>query len=195
MAATELTQRPGIAVRTSHVMRASAAGAFGDTTRMLAALIALTALGVAVGLADHRLASPAPPHPALRPSLYPIASILATNLRVLAVPFLLIAFRFHTTRLARAAGDLIVAAILASNALRIGLAFGRWQARLLPYLPHLPLEYTAAALATSAWLSTRQRAARRRSLDTRAIGVCAAGSTVALLAAALVEVLLTPHAR
>lgn len=135
------------------------------------------------------------PHPALRPSIQAIASILEANLRVLAAPFLLIVFGFHTTRPARAAGDVIVGAILAGNALHIGLAIGRWQARLIPYLPHLPLEYAAAVLATSAWLSARQRATRQQPQDTWATCLYAAGTTAALIAAALVEVLLTPHAR
>jgi hypothetical protein len=176
-------------------MPPSAGGVPRDAAAALGAVIGLTAVGVALGLADHNLLASTPPHPALRPSIQTIASILATNLRVLAAPFLLIAFRFHTTRPARAAGDVIVSAILAGNALHIGLAIGRWQARLIPYLPHLPLEYAAAVLAASAWLSARRRATRRQRLDKRATGLYAAGTTAALLAAALVEVLLTPHAR
>ena len=194
MAATEL-ETPVAVLDATRVMPPCAGGVPRDAAAALGALIGLIAVGVALGLADHHLAPSTPPHPALRPSLQAIASILETNLRVLAAPFLLIAFRFHTTRSARAAGDVIVGAILAANALHIGLAIGRWQARLIPYLPHLPLEYAAAVLATSAWLSARRRATRQQPQDNRATGLYAAGTTAALIAAALVEVLLTPHAR
>jgi Stage II sporulation protein M len=161
----------------------------------LAVLTASTGLGVALELADHRLGASVSPHPTLRPTAQAIASIFETNLRVLAAPFLLIVFRFHTTRAARLTGDLVIAAILAANALHVGLAIGRWQTRLLPYLPHLPLEYTAAALATRAWLSARRRGAHGQPGDARATILSAAGAVVLLLAAAVVEVLLTPHAR
>jgi hypothetical protein len=164
-------------------------------TCTFAALIAATVLGVALELADRTVAASTPPHPALRPSLQAIASILSTNARVLAAPFLLIAFRFHATRAARTAGDLIVIAMLAANALRVGIAIGRWHTRLLPYLPHLPLEYAAAALAATAWLAARQRGRRHEPEDTRTVGLYAAVAAALLLAAAVVEVLLTPHAR
>lgn len=195
MATTKLASGPRTALDVSRVTAPSTGGVPRDAAAALGALIGLTTVGAVLGVADHHLVASTRPHPALRPSVHAIASILATNVRVLAAPFLLIAFRFHTTRPARTAGDVIVSAILASNALHIGLVIGRWQTRLIPYLPHLPLEYTAAALATSAWLRARRRATHHQPHDTHATGRYAAGTTAALLAAALVEVLLTPHAR
>jgi hypothetical protein len=160
-----------------------------------AALIAATAIGVAVELADHGVAGSAPPHPTLHPSLQAIGSILATNVRVLAAPFLLIAFRFHTSTPARIAGDLLLSTILAANALRVGVALARWQTRLLPYLPHVPLEYSAAAVAATAWLSARRCGGRHQPQLMPATGLYAAVAAASRNAAAIVEVLLTPHAR
>ena len=38
------------------------------------------------------------------------------------------------------------------NTIPVGLALGRWQGRLLPYVPQLPLEWAALATALTAWL-------------------------------------------
>ena len=175
---------------------------------MLAALVALwglTAAGslaarVAPGLvaAVDRTLSPlglsltplGRPHPALHPTLSAILQILTVNVRVLCAPFILALSRFGSARRARPFADVVIAAILGSNALRVGLALGRWQGRLLPYLPQLPLEYLAAAVAASTWAG-----ARRGALDSRQLAPRFAVTVALLAVAATVEVLLTPHAR
>ena len=158
-------------------------------------LIAATALGVVLELADHDLFSSIPPHPTLLPTAGAISSIFVTNLRIVAVPFILIAFRFPAASSTRTAGDLVLTGILFANAVRIGLAIGRWQTQLVPYLPHLPLEYLAISVATGAWLSARYRAARDSRQELRTTLTYAGVAVVLLAVAASVEVWLTPHAR
>jgi hypothetical protein len=154
------------------------------------AIWSATGVGIVLVLALPRLAPSGPPHPTLHPSFGAVAGIVAQNLRVLAAPYLLAVFRFDRTRRARLAGDVLVAGILGGNALRVGLALGRWQTGLLPYLPQLPLEYLAAAVAASAWIL-----GRRGGLGRRAFCIHAALTALLLCGAAAAEVLLTPHAR
>ncbi len=71
---------------------------------------------------------------------------------MLAAPFLLVLLDFPQSSLGRRAGDLIVTALTAASTIPVGLELGRWQGRLLPYLPQLPLEWAALALAVGAWL-------------------------------------------
>jgi hypothetical protein len=153
MAAAELAARPPASAHQR--TRLPWPRAIADT---LAALVIVTVVGAGAGAIDHSLFGSAAPHPTLHPTATAIASILATNARVLALPFVLIVFGSHTTRAGRTAGDALLLAVLGANALRVGVAIGRWQTRLLPYLPHLPLEYAAVAVATSAWLRARQQA-------------------------------------
>ena len=152
------------------------------------ALTAATTLAAILAVAAPALAPATPPHPTLHPTAGEVASILSHNLRVLAAPFILVAARFERTRASRIAGDAVVAAILAGNAIAVGLALGRWHAALIPFLPQLPVEYLAAATAATAWLDAR----RHRTGTT----LRSAAATLTLTAtAAAIEVLLTPHAR
>jgi hypothetical protein len=153
-----------------------------------AGLWAVTAAGALLGALAPALAPGGPPHPTLRPTPTAAAAIVAQNCRVLAAPFLLAAARFNRTAWSRLLGDVVVTGIVAGNALLVGLALGRWQGRLLRYLPHLPLEYLAAATAASGWTSSRRHA------DARQLCSRAAVTVVLLFAAAAAEVLLTPHA-
>lgn len=152
------------------------------------AIWAATGVGVLLALALPWLTPGGPPHPTLHPSLGAVAGILAQNLRVLAAPYLLSLFRFGRERRARLVGDVVVAGILGGNALRVGLALGRWQGSLLPYLPQLPLEYLAAAVAASAWILGHRGGANHR-----ALAIEAALTALLLSGAAAAEVLLTPH--
>ena len=157
-------------------------------------LIAATALGVVLELVDHDLFTSTPPHPTLLPTVGAISSIFVTNLRVAAVPFILIAFRFPSASSTRTAGDLVLTGILFANAVRIGLAIGRWQTQLVPYLPHLPLEYLAISVAAGAWLSARDRGVHGQRQPLRPTVAYAGVVVVLVVVAASVEVLLTPHA-
>ena len=148
----------------------------------------LTAFGVVLARLVPGLAPSTHPHPALHGTLGELASVIANNLRVLATPFLLAVFRWPRGRLTRRLGDLLIAALIAENTIVVGLAVGRWGGRLLPYVPQLPLEWTALGIAGAAWLTARD-GGRPREL------ACYALATLALtISAAAVEVELTPHA-
>ena len=118
-------------------------------------VIALTAVGVALGAVEPRLAGRTAPHPTLTGSVGEAVSILQNNLRVLAAPYLLWLLGFHARRLARRAGDLLILVLTAQSTLPVGVELGRWRTRLLPYLPQLPLEWAALALVVSGWLLIR----------------------------------------
>jgi hypothetical protein len=195
MATTELTQTAArmkpATHRTVGVDRALIRGVLPCTL----ALTALTAAGFLLARVDPALAPSTRPHPTLDPTPAAIAAILANNARVLAAPFILIAARFERSRLTRLAGDAITATILAGNALWIGLAIGRWEGSLIPYLPQLPLEYLAASTAAGAWIHTRRRASHRGGSDQCASAIYATATLTLLVGAAAIEVLLTPHGR
>jgi len=105
-----------------------------------ALLWTITLLGALLGTAFQDLAPGGRPHPALQESWGELASIAAYNARVLSAPFLLAFFRFPAHPRTRQFGDLLIAGVLGENALRVGLALGRWHTRLIPYVPQLPLE-------------------------------------------------------
>jgi hypothetical protein len=107
---------------------------------------------------------------------------------VLAAPFLLVLLGFPQSRLGRHAGDLIITALTAASTIPVGLELGRWQSRLLPYLPQLPLEWAALALAIHAWVLARPGQLTVREL------MPLAGVVLALLTcAACLETWATPH--
>ena len=84
---------------------------------------------------------------------------------------------------------MLVGAVVTLNALRVGLALGRYGTELIPYIPQLPIEWLALALSTSAWIAARHDA-QLQTLRTRALQTLLAAAT-----AAAIEALLTPHAR
>jgi hypothetical protein len=157
-----------------------------------AALWTATLLAALAAVAAPSLAGGTTPHPALHGTFGELLSILAANVRVLAVPFILTAFAFARTRFSRALGDAAVIGILAVNAIRIGLELGRWQTRLVPYLPQLPVEYLATAIAAEVWIRARTRA---RHEQLRGGGRSALLALGLLVLSALIEVYLTPRAR
>ena len=158
-------------------------------SRVVYALLwTITLLGALLGTAFPGLAPGGRPHPALQESWGELASIAADNARVLSAPFLLAFFRFPAHPRTRQFGDLLIAGVLGANALRVGLALGRWHTRLLPYVPQLPLEWLAAALAGAAWLALRTGARRQTAI------AYLAAVLVVVTAAAAVETIATPHA-
>ena len=151
-------------------------------------VLGLTVLGVLLALADPALAGRTAPHAALNGTVADAVSILQNNLRVLAVPFLLAALRFPASRLGRHSGDAIIAGLVAASTIPVGIALGRWQERLVPYLPQLPLEWAALTVATGAWLTARHGDARAREL-----AVLGATVAVLLIGGASLETWCTPH--
>lgn len=177
-AARRVAARPGVDLRT--------------ISMCWVGLAAATAFGAVLAVALPGLAPASHPYATLRPSAGAVASILLNNLRVLAAPFILAAARFGRAHASRLIGDAIVTAILLGNAISVGLALGRWRGALIPFIPQLPVEYLAAATAVATWVDARRDASRSGPANTATNAV----ATIALtLAAALIEVLLTPHAR
>jgi len=187
MVAAELSQSTVIAPDASGVVRPRAGAHARRIAATYAELWALTAVGTLIGRLHPSLGPGGRPHPSLHGSLADFAAIAATNARVLSAPFLLVLFRFPSGRRSRQLGDLVIVGLLAGNALRVGLAVGRHGDQLLPYLPQLPLEWLAAALAGSAWLVLRTGARTRTA-------VAYVAAVLALVAvAAAIETLATPH--
>ena len=153
-----------------------------------AAVLGLTAVGALLALVDPTLAGRTAPHAALNGTVADAVSILQNNLRVLAVPFLLAALRFPASRLGRHSGDAIVAGLIAASTIPVGIALGRWQERLVPYLPQLPLEWAALTVATGAWLT-----ARRGNAQARELAILGATVGVLLIGAASLETWCTPQ--
>ena len=131
-----------------------------DIAIPVSGVLAATAIGIGVAILDPQLAGSTPPHPTLTGSLGDAVWVLQNNARVLAVPFLLVAFGFPQRRLSRRAGDLIVPALVTASAIPVGLELGRWGARLVPYLPQLP-----ARVGGSGALGPRLGARAPRSRD------------------------------
>jgi hypothetical protein len=148
----------------------------------------ITLIGAVIGTAAPTLAPTGRPHPTLHGSLGDFTSIAGTNARILSAPFLLALCRFPAQRSTRRLGDLLIGGVLGTNALRVGLALGRWHVRLLPYLPQLPLEWLAAALAAVSWLALRTGVRRQTAL------AYLAAVLVLVIAAAAVETIATPRA-
>jgi hypothetical protein len=163
-----------------------------EHARRLAAAAAcvwlLTAWGVLLGRLAPGLAASTHPHPTLHGTLGELASVIANNLRVLAAPFLLAVFHWPDGRLTRRLGDLVIAAPIAQNTIAVGLALGRWGDRLLPYVPQLPLEWTALGTAGAAWLTARDGS------HDRILAVYTLATLALTISAAAIEVELTPHA-
>jgi len=157
----------------------------GRTAAAVLALMALAAAAAASSPAAARELWAEAPHPVLAGNLGEVADVLLTNLPALFVPLLLAATLAGQGQAWRLLGDLITAAIMVANAALLGAALGSWGERLLPYLPHLPLELAALTCSSAAWWSRREHP---RALWRSAVAVLC----LALLAA-LLEVYATPH--
>jgi hypothetical protein len=152
------------------------------------AVLGTTLAAGLIAVLDPAIAASTAPRPTLTGSLTDWLAITSENLRVLAAPFLLWLLGAHDSRLSRCAGDAVVLAVIAVNAIPVGIALGRWQSRLIPYVPQLPLEWGALILAVSAWLTIRTTNATRHQ-----IAVLGASTAVLVLAAATLETWATPH--
>ena len=156
------------------------------TATAITAVLGLAALAAAASTAAARGLWAGPPHPVLAGTAAELAGVLATNLPALGVPLLLAATLGGKGRACRGLGDLVTAALMFTSPLLVGAALGAWGTRLLPYLPHLPLELAALACSSAAWWSRR--------IDRRPVWRPAAYVLCLAVLAALVEVYATPHA-
>jgi hypothetical protein len=147
---------------------------------LLTALVAVPFSGALHALLGLRLA----PHRGLSVAL----AILARNLRVAALPFMLAAAnRPGSRRWLGGLGDVVVAASLGGNVLLAGLALAAYGPGLLVLLPHWSFEWAGFALALTAW--RRARTGHRDPVELALLGISCA---LCLVAGALVETYATP---
>jgi hypothetical protein len=188
MATAELTEA---AARDSHSPRRHSPGGRSHLHGLIAVGLTVctaTLVGVVLGVVAPGLAPSGQPHPTLHGTFREALGIAETNLRVLAAPFLLALFGLARRPTNRLFGDLLIAGLVLTNTLRVGVTIGRVGTRLLPYLPQLPLEWLALTLCATAWLQIRTSA------STRVVCLYAIATVAVALAAAFCETLLTPHA-
>jgi ABC-type glycerol-3-phosphate transport system permease component len=170
--------------------------------RLLALLItAPLIVGVLGHLLPHvattaRSLSPLPLHPS-RGSPAQAFSIFTQNLRVVALPLLGAAALTGLSRhrqsrnMLRALLDAVLSLSLVANLTLLALSLaGYGLERLAPWLPHLPVEFAALAIALDIYLTARRPGA----LSTRALLGAAALCTAALALAAVIETYATPSA-
>jgi hypothetical protein len=156
--------------------------------RVGATVAGLTLLASIAGAVDPSLAPSGHPHPTLRGTPGEALSILEHNVRALGAPLILALARWGRGRATRLVGDTIVTAIVVTDTTVVGLALGRFQLALLPYVPQLPLEWTALTLAVCTWAADRRG---RRNI--RTISRYAAGTIAFTVVAALLETFAVPR--
>lgn len=113
------------------------------------------------------------------PALGVAVVLVAHNASIALWPLAAIAVDLHRWRLARLL-DLFLLGTLVANAAIIGMAIAAYGARLLPFVPHLPLELLGLALPASAWAAARRSATPR-------VAKVAGGTMVVLSIASGVE--------
>lgn len=159
--------------------------------RTVAAVFAgVCAVTVAAALAAALFPSLGPgqdPRPTLHGRPGEVLSIVANNMRVFGGPLVLVATGWTVGR-TRLLGDLVLAAIAAGNVVVVGLALGRHRGELMPYLPHLPIEWAAFSVALACWIA--HRGSRP---GPRVVLPYAAAVLLLALGAAAVEVYAVPH--
>jgi hypothetical protein len=155
-----------------------------------AAIAVVTLLSAIVAAIAPQLGPGTSPHATLRGTPGEAVAILAHNARTLIAPLVLCAGRWHTGRVTRHLGDLLVAALVVANAAVVGAALGRYPTELPAYLPHIPLEDAAVAIAAGAWLA--HRLPRRAGMPPN-LAPAAGLTLVVAIAAAIVETYAVPH--
>jgi hypothetical protein len=195
-------ESPGLATnRAPRDIDGQAAVADAESSRGLGVILARTSLGVWTLTAAAALITAALPAagqlarhelrlalvPASAPPVTRMLSVALTNAFAAGWP-LLLALLDGPRRAIRAVHRALIALWLAVNVIPVGAAIGAYGARILPYLPHLPLEWTAVALALAGYLHARGRQEPGRALLAPALGL-----TIVLIAAAALETYATPH--
>jgi hypothetical protein len=156
-------------------------------TLAAAALVALAGQPLALPV-RHLLGLALTAHRNPPPRIEHVLALAAHNIPIAAWPLLLGLMGAHRHRLATHIADGVLLACIILNTLPVGAALGAYGARLLPYLPQLPLEWAGLALGASAWLVQRRRALT----VPEGLGLFALIASV-LLCAAVLETVAVPH--
>jgi hypothetical protein len=157
----------------------------GVWTITLAVSAAVSTVGVRASV-RHRLGLALKPDAA--PQLGGVLALAAHNIPIESWPLLLGVLGAHRNRYARRATDGFLLVWLIANTLPVGAALGAYGMAVVPYLPHLPLEWAGLALGTSSWLVQR-----RSTLSVHERVVWLALTAGVLLCAATLETVAVPH--
>jgi hypothetical protein len=122
------------------------------------------------------------------PSVANVISIAANNTPHSVWPLSLGLLDAQRRRATRMLGDALVTANLAVPGVLVGAALATYTTRVLPYLPHVPLEFVGIATGAGGWIVERARP-----LTPRARILCVGATVVALMVAATIETCLVPH--
>lgn len=175
-------------------LTASANARMGDLAPLRAFWIALVVLWtltlVAAGIGElPRIIGPRLHlYPHTTPSIARALGTWAHNMRIAGWPLLAIALRMHRVRWRRRLLDTYLAISLVLNSVLVGAAIPAGGRRLLPYLIHLPFEWTALSLSAAGWLIASRRPMPRRQFTT-----LVATFALLLAIAAALETYAVPH--
>lgn len=126
--------------------------------------------------------------PDAAPQLGGVLALAAHNIPIASWPLLLGVLGAHRHRYARRVTDGFLLVWIIANTLPVGAALGAYGMAVVPYLPHLPLEWAGLALGASSWLVQR-----RRALNVHEGVVWLTLMVGALLSAAILETVAVPH--
>jgi hypothetical protein len=187
MATPELSRQAPAAVAT--LPRAFALAYVGVWASTFSCALALELLGggaesEARKLIDARLDACANPPP----QFGHVLALAAHNLPIVSWPLLLTVIGVHRRRIARLGADGLLAIALILNIAPVGAALGVYGARLIAFIPQLPIEWAALSLGAASWLCQRRRVLRARQV------LAVLGAITALVTiAAVLETAAVPH--
>lgn len=159
-------------------------------TLLLAGACACVLMPAARWLAQHELGIDL--HMRIRPAPAPhvrtLLWLIANNLRATAWPLAPALLGAERSPMLRRVVHAAVLVSLAADLLPVAAALGVYRRKLVPYLPHLPLELYAITTGPTSWLlAARGRCSRRQLLE------IAVSVLVALSGAAFLETWVVPH--
>jgi hypothetical protein len=138
-------------------------------------------------LAREQLAALLQPAPHA-PDLVDVVKLAWHNLKICGLPLLLVYTRIRPHGWVGWTIHTAVGANVLVNGIVVGAALGAYGHRIVPYLPHLPIEWAAVALGAGTWFAHTRRPFTQRQGNTLTVALL-----TAVLLAAGVELYLTPH--
>jgi hypothetical protein len=187
MATPELTRHPSLLPRPAAAVSCVIDAYVAVWALTLLAATAFTLIPGAPELARDLLGAKLTPAPR-GPGVADILQIAFHNVRVCGWPLLLGVLGAQHHRWSRWTAHAAVNANLTVNTALVGAAVGGYGHRILPFLPHLPVEWAALAVGAGCWWTIAAGHLARR----QAIWLLVFLVAAALLAATL-ELTATPH--